>query len=151
MKYITIICLFLSTTFFGAVEAVEAEAVPVWVLAGILGVESSSFYNADGSITYVNQRRGRDGELGPWQCTRDAFDDVKKPGDDFRRLARDPVYAEGIAIRRLLWLQKELGPGWDRIIRAYNKGVGGARKGRGHSYLTDVKAWAKRVMPEAMP
>ena len=61
------------------------------------------------------------------------------------------TFAEEVAIRRLLWLQKELGPGWDRVIRGYNKGVAGARKGRGRAYLADVKAWARRLMPEAMP
>jgi hypothetical protein len=146
MRYLNILVLFLVTAVLGA-----SEEVPTWVLSGILFVESSSFYAADGSIVYINHKRGRHGELGPFQCTKAAFKDIRAPGDSFPRLATDPAYAEAIAVRRLRWLQEQLGPDWDLVVRGYNAGATGARRGRGQGYLEDVQAAARRIAPGSLP
>ena len=123
-----------------------ADNVPPWVLHGILGVETSSFYNPDGTVHFTNRKRGRHGELGPWQMTRNAFKEVRQKGDRFERLAREPAYAQRLVIRYLLWINAQVDGSWDRTVRAYNVGVAGSRKAdRGSDYLDDVRAWARRV------
>jgi hypothetical protein len=43
------------------------DDVPSWVMTGMLKVESSSYYD-DGKIVYVNQKRGKAGEVGAFQA-----------------------------------------------------------------------------------
>lgn len=47
---------------------VFGSEVPQHVLAGLARVESSSYFRPDGSLRYVNQARGKDGEVGPFQA-----------------------------------------------------------------------------------
>jgi hypothetical protein len=69
-------------------SVLPAAEVPRWVLAGILHIESRSYFTTTG-IVYVDQRTGAAGELGPFQMTRDAFDLVARTGEEFERLKRD--------------------------------------------------------------
>ncbi|HAB17334.1 MAG TPA: transglycosylase SLT domain-containing protein [Verrucomicrobiota bacterium] len=141
MKRVLSAVMFALSGFLAA-----AEEVPNWVLHGILGVETSSFYKPDGSVHYTNRKRGRHGELGPWQMTRAAFLKVHQKGDRFDRLAQDTAYAQTLAARYLLWVNAQVGGNWDRTVRAYNVGVKGSqRSDRGSDYLDDVRAWARRV------
>jgi hypothetical protein len=85
-------------------SVLPAAEVPRWVLAGILHIESRSYFTTTG-IVYVDQRTGAAGELGPFQMTRDAFDLVARTGEEFERLKRDTAFAQDLCERylRLLW------------------------------------------------
>lgn len=50
-----------------AISLRATDEVPAWCMAGIAAVESSSYYDGN-RIVYVNQRRGRNGEVGVWQA-----------------------------------------------------------------------------------
>ncbi len=129
----TPILLFIAT----ALPAAE-ETMPGWVLPGILGVESSSYYGPNG-VVYMDKRVGASGERGPFQMTHAAFAMVAKPGERFVSMQRDTAFAELCASRYLWHLYDVLGD-WDAAVRAYNVGLRGARLGRGYSYLQRVKA-----------
>ncbi|MBX3733749.1 MAG: hypothetical protein KF791_14285 [Verrucomicrobiae bacterium] len=133
-----------------AVPDAAPPEVPRWILVGVAGTESSSFYNDDGSLTYVNRARGRHGEIGPWQMTRRAFLEVRRPGEVFEKMGADIAFAEAMVIRRFQWLQERT-KDWDEAVRAYNAGVSGARRGLGRDYLRDVKRWVRRIEPELLP
>lgn len=114
-----LLCLFLLISILPAAE------VPEWVLVGILHVETDSAFKADGSIDYVNRKRGAHGERGPFQMTHAAFDSVKDPGEKFESLSSDLDLAKGCARRYLLWLDKHWGHGdWVRNVMMYNAGPG---------------------------
>lgn len=108
----------------GIVPAAENE-VPAWVLAGILKQETRSTYNADDSINYVDRRRGRDGERGPFQMTYIAWKQIRQPGETFASLSTDLPYAEQCAMRYLLWLYNGAArQSWAHAIQGYNEGPG---------------------------
>ena len=120
--------LLLMTTLF----AVE---VPEYILVGILKVETRSFYRENGTIKYVDQRRGSSGEISPFQITRGAFNQVKKRGELFWDMETDRVFAEEIAKRYLVWLHTNFSNGdWHRTIEMYNSGP----RGRSPKYLEKV-------------
>jgi hypothetical protein len=99
------------------------DQVPTWVRVGMLKTETKSSYNSDGSIMYVDKARGKDGDIGPFQMRRDAFTDVKKPGESFWKLERDPAYAEEMACRYLLFIYNGKGnKDWERTVMMYNVG-----------------------------
>lgn len=145
MRLVVLIALLALSPVFSAVSATLPE-VPQWVRHGILGVETSSFYAPTGEIVYINRKRGRAGERGPFQMTPAVFQETAGAGDVFADLAKDTAFAEGIFIRRMQDLYARLGS-WDHCVRAYNVGVRGALLGRGHDYLEDVKTWAQRIHP----
>ena len=92
------------------------------ILNGIAKVETNS-YLKDGTFYYVNQRRGRAGERGPYQMTRIAFDQIKQPGDSFSRLETDDYYARMMARRYLIWLYNNSARGNVALaIQYYNAG-----------------------------
>jgi hypothetical protein len=114
---------------------IAAEDMPAWILPGILATETRSHYRADGSIAYVDKRRGSHGERGPFQCTAVAFRQVRQGGEQFWRVEVDRTFAESIAVRYLWWL-RERSPSWERAVEAYNGGPGR----RSPSYLAAVLA-----------
>lgn len=115
------------------------DTPPQWVLDGILATESSSTYNEDGTINYVNRAVGPSGELGPFQSTFNAWLQVRKRGERFAKLAKSTAYAEVVAIRYLSWLNKHYGHGnWDRVVEMYNAGP----NNRSPDYLRKVKRHA---------
>lgn len=100
-----------------------AEEMPAWVLPGILDRESSS-YRTGATIVYVDQSEGDAGELGPFQMRRAAFDQVKRSGEYFERLATDTAFAQELAVRYLHWLRARQ-PSWFDAVGRYNTGLGG--------------------------
>jgi hypothetical protein len=95
--------------------------VPPWALKGILAVESRSFYLPNGSIKWVDRKRGASGERGCFQVTRAAFKDVALKGETFDMLEQDPIFCEVVACRYLAKLHKG---NWKNTIQWYNAGAG---------------------------
>jgi len=77
----------------------------------ILMLESSSYYKPDGTIEWVNRKRGLDGERGCFQMTKGAWKQIAKKGEHFADLD-DTKYAEDCAIR---FLNK-----WNWRLRKWN-------------------------------
>lgn len=122
----------------------RAEDVPAWALKGILAQETRSHYTTTPGtpIEYVDRAVGADGELGPFQMTKDAFDQVKKNGESFTRLKSDTRYAEKLAIRYLEWLYDNAAKGdWHIAVAMYNTGPTGYRRqhSRAIAYLRKVR------------
>lgn len=124
-----LLCLLLLVSVAGA------EDIPDWILIGIPRIESKSYWTDDGTLIYVDKRRGSHGELGPFQCTRIAFNQVKLHGEQFWRVETDREFAATIAARYLLWLYKQSGS-WDLAVQWYNHGP----HHRSPAYLAAVKA-----------
>jgi len=113
-----------------------AEYPPQWVLDGILYTETKSTYREDGTIRYVDKRRGGAGEYGPFQMTRTAFKDIRRKGEQFWMLETDTRFAEECAARYLMWIDKHYAHGnWDRAVEMYNAGP----NKRSPTYLKSVK------------
>lgn len=122
----------------------RAEDVPDWVLKGILAKETRSHYTAAPGtlIEYVDRRVGADGELGPFQMTEIAFEQVKRSGESFTRLKTDTRFAEKLAIRYLEWLYANAAKGdWHISVAMYNTGPTGYRRqhSRAIAYLRKVR------------
>lgn len=111
--------LFLLTLAFTAV-AVEP---PHWVLAGLLQVETKSYYRPSGNIAYVVRSVGKAGERGPFQMGEAAFDVVAKKGEQFRYLQTSTQFAEKMAVRYLEWIYDHEGKhDWMRTVAVWNGG-----------------------------
>jgi hypothetical protein len=76
-----------------------AVEVPEYVMVGILKVETRSYFKEDGTIQYVDKRRGTHGELGCYQMTRKAFNQIRQQGEQFWMIEQDKVLAEDCARR----------------------------------------------------
>lgn len=98
-----------------------AEVVPQWVITGIAAVETGSYFKS-GRLVYVDQRDGRHGEVGPFQMTRAAYEDIKGPEDSFTRMRHEPKYAEKMARRYLLKLRAGGKRPWEEVVGLYNGG-----------------------------
>ena len=119
-----------------------AESVPAWIPRGILYVETRSSYREDGTIRYVDKRRGGSGERGAFQITRCAFEQVRCRGEQYWRVEVDTAFAEEIACRYLKWLYDNSARGdWDLAIQYYNAGPRKASP----SYLLAVKIAAGKI------
>ena len=93
------------------------------VLDAIAKVESQSYKMEDGSFVYVDQRTGKAGELGPYQMTRIAFNQVKLPGESFHKLSTDVWFARDMAERYINWLLNNSAKNdWTKAIQYYNGG-----------------------------
>lgn len=133
--------IFLTLFTLTTSNAQEKVDIPSWVLAGILRVETGSYYKPDGTIRYVNKARGRAGERGCFQIRRIAFDQVKHKGEQFWMIEQDTVFCEEVAWRYLSWLYlNSAKKSWLRSIEKFNAGPGG----RNPAYLADVLDAAKR-------
>jgi hypothetical protein len=124
----------------------SVNGVPRWVLSGILYRESRSRYRANGSIIYVDRRRGASHEIGPFQLTPIVRDQVEqfykmpfKPDSAFKSTWLCELYAT----LYLKWLYKHCADqSWDMTIRMYNAGPTGPIYASSVSaYLYDVKAF----------
>ncbi len=117
------------------------DSVPIWVLEGVLQVETRSTYQGD-TIVYVDQRIGSSGERGPYQCTEIAFRQVSQPGERFVSLSADTAFAEQIAIRYLLYLYNGPAHGsWPHAIQQYHRGPGNYA----YSYYVTVRRLARKA------
>jgi hypothetical protein len=122
---------------------IAGDEIPGWVLKGMLSVETSSYYDEDGNITYIDRRIGKAGERGPFQMTRIAFDEVSTLGEKFSDLGNNTKFAEEMAIRYLRWLyENHAGKSWKRAVAMYNTGPCGyyRKKSRGDRYACRVYA-----------
>jgi hypothetical protein len=132
MRMMLLVCLILP---------LAALDIPEWVEEGILAVESSSYYGADGHLVWVNRTRGRDGELGAWQVTPIAWMDVRKKGERFKDLKLpDQTYSRTI-FRRYITKMYRISGSWSLAVQYYNAGPGK----RSPTYLRDVIAHARRL------
>ena len=105
------------------------------VLDGIALVESRSYYDIDGYFQYIDTRVGKAGERGPYQMTRIAFNQIKKPGETFARLSTDFEFARTCANRYLNWLLANSAKGNVGLaIEYYNSGP----NRRSRTYLQKV-------------
>lgn len=136
------VCLMVITTFLAI--GLCAEEMPAWVLPGILQKESSSYF-VDGRLIYVDQSVGADGELGPYQMTRAAFDQVAVSGELFERLGTDNDFAGALAVRYLIWLRART-PSWFDAVGRYNTGLGG-RYATAWQYAKRVQILGSRRRP----
>lgn len=122
------------------------DQVPEWVRVGMLKTETHSNYNEDGTINYVNKKRGADCDIGPFQMRKIAFDAIKKHGESFWKLEKDTAYAEEMACRYLLYIYNSSGKkDWDRTVMMYNTGPTGLSEhySKGMRYLRNVKKNSK--------
>jgi hypothetical protein len=113
--------------------------VPRWAVSGILEVETKSQLRPDDTVKYVDKRRGRNGERGPTQIRRIAFEQVKEPGEQFWRVESDPTFAIAVTERYLLWLYRQT-RSWSGAVKAYNAGLGGRRGEQAQDYYERVRA-----------
>ena len=103
--------------------------VPTWILEGMLMRETNSYYNDDGSVTYVNTRRGSAGERGPFQMRRICFDTISNKGEQFWKLEKNMAFAEEMTVRYLLYLYNGSAHGnWRTAVGMYNTGPNNYRK-----------------------
>jgi hypothetical protein len=133
--------LTVCAVLLGHVVAAE-EAMPEWVLHGILSVETQSYYE-NGSIVYIDTRRGKAGERGPFQMSRVAFNQVSEPGESFASLETDTVFAEKLAVRYLQWIYDNYGRGsWSRTVAMWNTGPSGyhSHRSKGDRYAEKVRS-----------
>ena len=113
-------------------------------MRGILAQETRSRLTSADQVVYVDRRRGAAGERGPTQIRRIAFDQVKKPGEQFGQLECNTEFALEITERYLLWLRGAVGS-WEGAVRAYNAGLGGYQGGAGRGYYQDVMRKGNRT------
>lgn len=117
-----------------------AEEVPAWVLRGLLAVESSSSYLPDGSIRYVDRRRGKADERGPFQVTPSTFRLYAKAGERIEWLEEDTAFAERFT-RRILVRIYQRQRSWSRALSVYNTG---RVCSRGNIYAEEIGKKGKR-------
>lgn len=129
-----------------------SEDVPLWIRCGQLMKESSSYYNADGSIKYVNKTRGgnnsRRGAIGPFQVLRIAFDHMKKihptslKSRHYTEMLTDTKLNEEVACMYLLYIYNgRANKNWNTTVMMYNAGPWGALDSDARSYLKKVKKY----------
>jgi hypothetical protein len=117
-----------------------ASLVPMWVKSGILKTETSSYYAPTGDIVYVNKKRGRALDIGPFQMRKIAFNQVKKPGESFWELEKNPKFAEEVAARYLMYIYNGKGNrNWERTVMLYNAGPFNKIRKVHIKYLSKVK------------
>lgn len=102
-------------------------------------VETKSYYDSNGKIKYVDMRRGKSGEYGPFQMTRVAWRQIHKRGEPFWALETNTTYAEILAKRYLVWLYTNYSNNWNDVIQMYNAGPNNTN----YAYLQKVLKAAK--------
>jgi hypothetical protein len=130
------------------------DQIPMWIRKGQLMKESSSFYNADGTIKYVNKSRGgnnhRRGAIGPFQVLRIAWDHMRKEnpaffkGKQYSDMQRDLKLNEDVAAMYLLYIYNGRGnKNWNTTVMMYNAGPWGTIDTDAREYLRKVKEYGK--------
>lgn len=94
-----------------------AEDVPFWVKSGIAFVETSSSYDG-AELVWVNHKRGKAGEIGPFQMTRRAVREVYKGA--FLDLL-DETTSEWIFLDYIQMLHRRHHT-WEAAVAHYNPG-----------------------------
>lgn len=128
------------------------DSIPLWIRKGQLMKESSSYYNEDGTIKYVNRNRGgnnsRRGAIGPFQILRIAWDHMKKEhptelkGRRYEEMQTDLKLNEMVAAMYLLYIYKERGHNnWNTAVMLYNAGPWATIDADARYYLKKVKQY----------
>lgn len=134
------------------VEPRLRDQIPFWIRKGQLMKESSSYYNADGTIKYVNRTRGgnnnRKGAIGPFQVLRIAWDHMRKENPTFFRgkkytdMQTDLKLNEDVAAMYLLYIYNGRGgKNWNTTVMLYNRGPWGEIDADARYYLKKVKQY----------
>jgi hypothetical protein len=118
------------------------EAMPAWILPGVAFVETKSYQDQAGAWRYIDQRPGRDGELGMCQMLGETFKMIRRKmprGTVFADLRR-PVIAAEAARLYMEWLYERT-HSWDYAVMCYNVGLHGrlVNAERAELYLAHVK------------
>lgn len=121
---------------------VAAEPMPSWVLPGIAAIETRSYQDPDGTWHYVDQRDGKDREIGMCQMVIGTFRLIRRQmprGTTFADL-RSPIVAVEAARLYLEWLYERT-HSWDYAVMCYNVGLRGrlVNAERAELYLARVK------------
>lgn len=129
------------------------DSVPLWIRKGQLMKESSSYYNPDGTIKYVNRKRGgndnrKKGAIGPFQVLRIAFDHMKKEnpevlrGRRYEEMQYDTKLNEEVACMYLLYIYNgRANKNWNTAVMMYNRGPWGEIDADARYYLKKVKQY----------
>lgn len=127
-------------------EPSYADKIPLWIRRGQLMRESSSYYLSDGSIKYVNKKRGgnnhRKGATGPFQVLRIAWNHMRKidpkffKGRHYDEMQTDTKLNEEVACMYLLYIFNGRGrKNWNTTIMLYNAGPWGIIDQDAREYL----------------
>jgi len=115
----------------------SAKVIPKWIMSGILMTESSSFYKNNG-INYVN-KTNCGGAIGPFQMEYKAWLDIRKRGEHYGDLKKNPLYAEECTARYLLYIKKNFADSWKESIMMYHTGPNSSDIMDGIQYYNKVK------------
>lgn len=131
------------------------DQIPMWIRKGQLMKESSSYYNADGTIKYVNRTRGgnnhKRGAIGPFQVLRIAWDHMRKENPEFFKgksysdMQTNLKLNEDVAAMYLLYIYNGRGNNnWNTTIMLYNRGPWGEIDADAREYLKKVKYYGTK-------
>jgi len=120
----------------------QAVEIPDWLPAGLLQVEAGSTYKASGLIDYIDRSGDDDRDIGPFQMTREAFERVSRPGEDWTRLKHDMRFADAKARAYMVSLfENEAKGDWSKVAAMWNVGPRGLRRtpAKGRRYAERVE------------
>lgn len=131
------------------------DQIPFWIRAGQLMKESSSYYKEDGTIKYINQKRGgnnhRNGAIGAFQVLRCAWDDMRKKyadelrGYHYEDMQKNTDLNEKVACMYLLYIYNGRGnKNWNTTIMLYNAGPWGQIDHDSREYLRLVTKYGSK-------
>lgn len=109
---------------------------PPWLLRGLMAVETSSYYRADGTVVYVNQKRGLAGERGLFQAMPAT---LRQYGYSPSLYEQDTAYAIN-ATRAILLRYYATTGSWDACAAAWRKGLSGRNSTTATTYAAHVRA-----------
>ena len=136
-------------------EPMLRDKIPLWVRVGQLMKESSSYYKEDGTIKYVNKKRGgnnhKNGAIGPFQVLRIAWDHMVKEnpkffkGKRYEDMQTNLKLNEEVAAMYLLYIFNGRGNNnWNTTIMLYNRGPWGVIDHDAREYLRLVKKYGTK-------
>lgn len=133
------------------------DQIPLWIRKGQLMTESNSYYNSDGTIQYVNRKRGgnnniKKGAIGPFQILRIAWDHMSNENPEFFKgkkysdMQTDLKLSEDVAAMYLLYIYNDRGnKNWNTTVMLYNRGPWGQIDDDAREYLKKVKYHGTKI------
>lgn len=113
-----------------------AQDMPAWVIKGMLARESSSMLRSDGTVVYVNQRRGIAGEVGATQALPTT---LRQFGFSPSLFEQDTAYCVAATTRILTGYRARFGS-WEAAVGAWRKGPGKRDSATARAYVAEVRA-----------
>lgn len=113
-----------------------SEQMPAWIIKGMLARESSSVLQPDGSVVYVNQRRGVAGEVGATQALPVL---LREHGFSPSLFEQDTAYCVDATTRILTKYRARFGS-WELAVGAWRKGPGKRDSDTARAYVAEVRA-----------